>query len=225
LAQRTLTDRGCTVAFSSTTDHNDRSAVRLHLAGDLHGSAVAQLRLLEMIIMERPDELIIDLGAVSYLSSAGLAALIFGFVTAIEYGTSYRVVNAHHDVAGGSAAVVVFSGAGGFGDGDEGPPVAGVAETLVADLAGFDIAGAAGARVTGAVPAKARSPAAVANRSGSSPISARTRTPSTGPSPGAERRIVARGWRSNSTARACSSSVTASCIAATMAIRVRAARP
>lgn len=54
--------------------------------------------------------------------------------------------------------------------------------------------------MTGAVPANARRPAAVVNRAGSSPISARTRAAKTGPSPGAERRMVARGWRSNSTA-------------------------
>lgn len=86
--------------FSLTRDHGDRSVVRLNVAGDLHGSAVAQLRLrlLETIIIGRPDELIIDLGAVSCLSGAGLAALISGYVAAIDYGTSYRVVNAHHDV-------------------------------------------------------------------------------------------------------------------------------
>jgi anti-anti-sigma factor len=88
------------VTFSCTTEHGDGSAVRLDLAGDLHGCATAQLRLrlVETIIIERPDELIIDLGALNGLSSAGLAALICGYVAAIDYGTSYRVVNARHDV-------------------------------------------------------------------------------------------------------------------------------
>jgi anti-anti-sigma factor len=88
------------VTYSRTTDHGGRSTVWLDLAGDLEGSAVTRLRLrlLETIIIERPDELIIDLGAVSYLSRAGLAVLIFGYVTAIDYGTGYRVVHAHHDV-------------------------------------------------------------------------------------------------------------------------------
>jgi anti-anti-sigma factor len=90
------------VTFSCTTHHGDRSAVRLDLVGDLHGGAVAQLRLrlrlLETTIIERPDELIIDLGAVSCLSGAGLAALVCGYVAAMDYGTWYRVVNAHHDV-------------------------------------------------------------------------------------------------------------------------------
>lgn len=88
------------MTYSRTTDHGDRSAVRLYLAGDLDGSAVTRLRLrlLETIIIDRPDGLIIDLGAVSLLSGAGLAVLIFGYVTAIDYGTAYRVVNAHHEV-------------------------------------------------------------------------------------------------------------------------------
>jgi anti-anti-sigma regulatory factor len=48
--------------------------------------------------VDRPDELIIDLDAVVRLSTGTLAALICGYVTAIEYGTSYRVVNAHDEV-------------------------------------------------------------------------------------------------------------------------------
>jgi anti-anti-sigma regulatory factor len=35
---------------------------------------------------------------VSCLSGAGLAALVCGYVAAIDYGTWYRIVNAHHDV-------------------------------------------------------------------------------------------------------------------------------
>lgn len=54
--------------------------------------------LLEVIVVDRPDELIIDLDAVVRLSTAALAALICGYVAAIEYGTSYRVVNAHGEV-------------------------------------------------------------------------------------------------------------------------------
>ena len=51
--------------------------------------------ILEAIIVDLADELIIDLDAVVCLSVAGLEALIAGYRTAIEYGTSYRVVNAH----------------------------------------------------------------------------------------------------------------------------------
>ena len=128
-------------------------------------------------------------------------------------------------VSDGSAAVVVCTGADGFGDGDERPPMAGVAEALVTDFAGFDVtrsAGGAGDRrgageraesggagEPGRVVADLRQDAGREDR----------------PSPGAERRIVASGCRSNSTANACSSSSTAVCIASTMAIKVLAVTP
>ena len=89
-------------------------------------------------------------------------------------------------VASGAAAVIVGSRAGGLGEGGEGPPVAGVAEPLVADLASLDVVRAAGgARVTGAVPANARSPFAV----GEPPVDRRRSRPArggarTGPRPG-----------------------------------------
>jgi anti-anti-sigma factor len=89
-----------TFSGNSTADNSQRAAVRLDLVGDLHGPAVARLRLrlLESIIVERPDELVIDLDAVTRLSPAAFAALIVGCVTAIDYGTSYRVINAHDNV-------------------------------------------------------------------------------------------------------------------------------
>lgn len=82
------------------TDRSDCAAVRLDLAGEIVGAAVAHVRLmiLEAIIIDRPAELVIDLNAVSWLSAPGLAALVCGYVTAVDYGTSYRVVNAHAEV-------------------------------------------------------------------------------------------------------------------------------
>jgi hypothetical protein len=47
-------------------------------------------------------------------------------------------------VSDGAAAVVVCTGADGFGEGDERPPVAGVAEVFVTDFAGFDVTRSAG---------------------------------------------------------------------------------
>jgi anti-anti-sigma regulatory factor len=66
----------------------------------MYGAAAVQLRLmlLEAIVVDRPDELIIDLDAVVRVRADGLSALIGGYVTAIEYGTSYRVLNAHDEV-------------------------------------------------------------------------------------------------------------------------------
>jgi hypothetical protein len=47
-------------------------------------------------------------------------------------------------VTGGSAFVVVFAGARGFGEHRERPPVADVREAFVADLAGLDVVRASG---------------------------------------------------------------------------------
>jgi anti-anti-sigma factor len=84
----------------ATVHRGDGAGVRLDLGGDLCGTAVARLRLvlLEVIVVDRPDELIIDLDVVRCLSVTGVGALMCGYVTAIEYGTSYRVVNAHGEV-------------------------------------------------------------------------------------------------------------------------------
>jgi anti-anti-sigma factor len=88
------------LTFSATTDRSNSLSVRLDLAGELHGPAVVQLRLmlLEALVEGSPDELIIDLDAVVCLSTGGLAALIDGYIDAVEYGTSYRVLNAHGKV-------------------------------------------------------------------------------------------------------------------------------
>lgn len=95
-----LTIGDAPVRFSGATDRSNSAAVHIGLTGELDGAAVVQLRrvLLEAIVVDRPDELIIDLDAVVRLSTGALAVLICGYVTAIEYGTSYRVVNAHDEV-------------------------------------------------------------------------------------------------------------------------------
>jgi anti-anti-sigma regulatory factor len=51
-----------------------------------------------VILVERPDTLLINLQDVSGFSLAGLHALLTGYVTAIDYGTSYRVRHAHGQV-------------------------------------------------------------------------------------------------------------------------------
>jgi len=94
-----------------------------------------------------------------------------------------------------------------------------VTKPLVADLAVVDAVEAAGTRVIVVVPANERGPPGLAKRVASSPTSARTRAPRTGPSPGAEVRVGARWCPLNVTPRTFSSSATAACIATTMAIR------
>jgi anti-anti-sigma regulatory factor len=66
-------------------DRSDQTTLRVDLAGDLRGAAVVEvlLMLLEAIVVDRADELVIDLDAVACLGSAGLAALVCGYVTAV----------------------------------------------------------------------------------------------------------------------------------------------
>ena len=70
--------------------------MRLSPKGDLHGAAVAQLltAIVEVIVVDWPDELVIDLDLVVALSPGSVQVLMAGYLAAIERGVSYRVVNA-----------------------------------------------------------------------------------------------------------------------------------
>lgn len=91
------TTEAATMAWSATQHRDGVRIIRLDLSGDLSGVAVEPLRLLVVhtISDDQPDELLINLDAVTALDAAGVEALISGYVTAIEHGSSYRVVNAH----------------------------------------------------------------------------------------------------------------------------------
>ncbi len=75
----------------------DGAVVRLHLAGEVRGPAAGQLLALVLatVVVERADDLVIDLDAVGFLDPTGVWALLYGYGAAVEYGTVYRVLNAH----------------------------------------------------------------------------------------------------------------------------------
>jgi hypothetical protein len=77
--------------------------------------------------------------------------------------------------------------------GPEHPPVAGVAEAFVADLAGFDVARAAGRTGDWCGAGERSWPGCGGEARGSSPISARTLAARMGPSPGADCNVDAIG--------------------------------
>jgi anti-anti-sigma regulatory factor len=84
------------VTFSASKHRLDGDTViRLEVVGHLGDPAVERLSLvlLEAIIIDRPDELLVDLGAVESLSATAVTALFCGCITAIDYGTEFRVVN------------------------------------------------------------------------------------------------------------------------------------
>ena len=78
----------------------DGGTVTLRLVGNLQGGVACRLALIavEVLVVDRPDVLVIDLGAVSSIGAAGVEALVLGYAVAIEHGTVYRVVGAHGQV-------------------------------------------------------------------------------------------------------------------------------
>jgi anti-anti-sigma regulatory factor len=90
-----LIDRGETMGFAASARSECCGVVRLDLCGELRGAAVVRLRfaLVELIAVARPDELLVNLARLASLDVTGAGALMSGYVIAIDYGTSYRVVN------------------------------------------------------------------------------------------------------------------------------------
>ncbi|HEY3690135.1 MAG TPA: STAS domain-containing protein [Pseudonocardiaceae bacterium] len=82
--------------FSATIHPVGSAAVRLDVHGQVVGAAVDDLTLLIIttIVGEAPDMLLIDLRHVTALSGNGVRALLTGYATAIDYGTSFHVVHA-----------------------------------------------------------------------------------------------------------------------------------
>jgi anti-anti-sigma regulatory factor len=76
------------------------AVVRLGLAGELRGPDVVTLQrvIFEAIVRDWADELIVDLDGVDGLGADGHGVLVSGYVVAVEYGTTYRVINAHGQV-------------------------------------------------------------------------------------------------------------------------------
>ncbi|WP_329064306.1 STAS domain-containing protein [Amycolatopsis sp. NBC_01480] len=84
------------MTFSVAIHHDSDTDMRVDVAGCVLGAAAIDLQLLitEVILLERPDTLVINLHDVTALSIAGMHALLTGYATAIDYGTSYRVLHA-----------------------------------------------------------------------------------------------------------------------------------
>ncbi len=84
------------MTFSGHTHHGVGGVTRVNPAGDIRGAAVGRLHmmLIEVILVDLPAHLIVDLGAVTYLSHPGIVMLAHSCGTAVEYGTGYRVVGA-----------------------------------------------------------------------------------------------------------------------------------
>jgi anti-anti-sigma factor len=84
------------VAPFTVTKHlvND-GLIRLAVAGEVDLSTSEALRhiIVNALTVDRVAELIVDLDAVTFMDSSAIAALVQGRATALEYGTTYRVIN------------------------------------------------------------------------------------------------------------------------------------
>ncbi len=94
--------------FSADIHRTSESDLRLDVQGEVTDTSVTRLDSLitEAIVLRRPDMLLIDLCRVTVLGEAAVRALLAGYVTAIDYGTSYRVLHAE----GPARAVLQASG-------------------------------------------------------------------------------------------------------------------
>ncbi|OXM60444.1 STAS domain-containing protein [Amycolatopsis vastitatis] len=88
------------MVFTMSTRYNSVNDVELHVAGEMSGFApdALRVRIQGLILTDRLDLLLINLGQVTALSSAGIHTLLSGHITAIEHGASYRVRYAHGEV-------------------------------------------------------------------------------------------------------------------------------
>lgn len=85
------------MTFSASTHPTGGTDLRLAVRGRVLGSAAADLKALIIgaIVTKLPDTLLINLRQVTALSITGVRALLAGYITAIDNGTSYRVLHAH----------------------------------------------------------------------------------------------------------------------------------
>ncbi|WP_328450241.1 STAS domain-containing protein [Amycolatopsis sp. NBC_00438] len=88
------------MTFTMTVRRNSCGSIELVLTGEMLGSAPPSLRsrLSDLITVDRPETLLIDLQQVTAISSAGIHALVFGYTIAVDHGTSYRVRHARGQV-------------------------------------------------------------------------------------------------------------------------------
>ncbi|MDT7803931.1 MAG: hypothetical protein QOI78_7364 [Actinomycetota bacterium] len=88
------------MTFTMNIRRNSRVNIELDLTGEVLGAASGPLRsrLADLIVVEGPEVLLINLAQVTAMSSAGIHALMFGYTTAVDHGTSYRVRHARGEV-------------------------------------------------------------------------------------------------------------------------------
>ncbi|WP_439377383.1 STAS domain-containing protein [Amycolatopsis lexingtonensis] len=88
------------MVFTMSTRYSGVSDVELCLSGEMLGIApdALRVRVRDLILTDHLDLLVINVDQMTALGSAGIHALMSGYITAIEQGTSYRLCNAHGEV-------------------------------------------------------------------------------------------------------------------------------
>jgi len=88
------------MTFSATIQPSGTADLRLDVRGQVLGAAATALEVLiiEAIVVRLPDTFLISLRHATALSIPGVRALLTGYITAVDYGTFYRVLHARGSV-------------------------------------------------------------------------------------------------------------------------------
>ncbi|MEV6905288.1 STAS domain-containing protein [Amycolatopsis sp. NPDC051372] len=81
------------MAFSIDIRSRAVGTLQVNVRGPVVGYTADELRavITEAIELRNPNELLVNLWDVTILSSAGVSALLAGYVASVDWGTSYRV--------------------------------------------------------------------------------------------------------------------------------------
>jgi anti-sigma B factor antagonist len=80
--------------FEVTTHEVSAGVIRVAVSGEIDMAAHAVLASAVTEAAQTASEAIVDLGAVTFLDSGGIGALMAGYRTALDSGSVYRVANA-----------------------------------------------------------------------------------------------------------------------------------
>ncbi len=82
----------------TVTETRGESAIQLSAAGNVDAVSAPELQKALLVAFQKKNNIVLDLGQVSYMSSAGLRALLIGHKTATSKGGSLRIVNVQPSV-------------------------------------------------------------------------------------------------------------------------------
>jgi anti-anti-sigma factor len=82
----------------TVTETRGESAIQLSAAGNVDAVSAPELQKALLVAFQKKNNIVLDLGQVNYMSSAGLRALLIGHKTATSKGGSLRIINVQPSV-------------------------------------------------------------------------------------------------------------------------------